>query len=87
MKSCHLNDILKERYGLDLLVTPDYDHILQVYEHYREQRSTIRLVLGESAMGFSPEYSKAYLISEAARAILKEIAPKRINRKKKGATK
>ncbi len=87
MKSCeHLNKILKDRYGLDLLAAPlDHDHLVQVYEHYRDQRATLRLTLGESAMGFSPEYSKAYLISEAALMILKEIAPKRLNRKKKGA--
>ncbi len=87
MKSCeHLNNILKDRYGLDLLAGPlDHEHLVQVYEHYREQRMTIRITLGESAMGFSAEYSKAYLISEAAFMILKEIAPKRLNRKKKGA--
>ena len=85
MKSCqHLNDILKDRYGLDLLAGPmDRDHIIDVYEHYREQRATLRLTLGESVMGFSNEYSKAYLISEAALMILREIAPKRLNRKKK----
>jgi uncharacterized protein YbaR (Trm112 family) len=83
MKSCqHLNKILKDRYGLDLLAGPlDHDHLQQVYEHYRAQRSTLRLTLGESAMGYSTAYSKAYLISEAALMILKEIAPKR--RKKK----
>jgi hypothetical protein len=87
MKSCeHLNNILKDRYGLDLLAGPiDRDHIVQVYEHYRDQRATIRLTLGESAMGFSAEYSKAYLISEAAFMILKEIAPKRTKSKKKEA--
>lgn len=87
MKACeHLNNILKDRYDLDLLAGPvDYDHIVQVYEHYFAQRNTLRITLGESAMGFSPEYSKAYLISEAAHMILKEIAPKRLNRKKKGA--
>lgn len=81
----NLNKVLKDRYGLDLLEGPlDIDHLVQVYEHYQEQRSTIRLTLGESALGFSSEYSKAYLISEAAHMILKEIAPKRL-KKKKGA--
>lgn len=85
MKSSKLNSILKDRYGLDLLSGPlDYDHLVQVYEHYRDQRTAIRTLLGESAMGFSPEYSKAYLISEAALVILREIAPKR-TKKKKGA--
>lgn len=86
MKSCvQINKILIRRYDIDLLGgSLDYDHIRSVYEHYSEQRNAIRL-LGESATN-TLEYSKAYLISEAARLILREIAPKRINRKKKKET-
>lgn len=81
MKSCtNLNNILKKRYDLDLMVEPiDRDHIQFVYEHYLEQRSMFSGPLLES----SEQYTKAYLISEAARMVLREIAPKR-KKKKKG---
>lgn len=77
-----LNNILKKRFDIDLLVEPlDRDHLESVYEHYREQRVMLR---SSSLMESSEEYSKAYLISEAAKVILREIAPKR-RKKKKGA--
>lgn len=69
-----LNNILKKRFDIDLLVEPlDRDHLESVYEHYRDQR----LLLRSSLMESSEYYTKAYLISEAARIILREIAPKR----------
>ncbi len=80
MLSTRLNELLKERYDLDLLVEPiDHDHLQSVFEHYSEQRKMYRF---EAIMESSAQYSKAYLISEAAHMILREIAPKR--RKKKG---
>jgi hypothetical protein len=72
--------MLKDRYDLDLMVEPICrDHILQVYEHYSEQRLMLR---AEPLMENTEQYSKAYLISEAARMILREIAPKRTKKKK-----
>ena len=77
-----LNNILKKRFDIDLLVEPlDRDHLESVYEHYRDQRVLLR---SQSLMENTIEYTKAYLISEAARVILREIAPKR-RKKKKGA--
>lgn len=81
MKATKLNNILKQRYDLDLMVEPiDHDHIRFVYEHYSDQRKLWNEPLMESA----DQYTKAYLISEAALMILREIAPKR-KRKKKGS--
>ena len=81
MKSCQkLNAILQTRYDLDLMVEPiSREHIMSVFEHYNEQLNMARA----GRLMESTDYSKAYLISEAARMILREIAPKR--KKKKGA--
>ena len=83
MKSCEkLNAILKQRYDLDLMIEPiNHDHIASVFEHYSDQRRIYRDSLLETA----DQHSKAFLISEAARLILREIAPKR-RKKKKGVS-
>ena len=77
--------MLKDRYDLDLLAHPiSVDNLMNVYEHYLEKRDVMRQVLGESVSQHSADYSKAYLISEAAFMILREIAPRRLKKKKKG---
>ncbi len=81
MRCKRLNNILKQRYDLDLMVEPiNHEHIRAVFEHYSDQRY---LYHDDALLESSEQYSKAYLISEAARLILREIAPKRT--KKKGA--
>jgi hypothetical protein len=77
MRSCErLNDILKKRYDIDLLKGRiDHDHISMVFEHYSSR-------LHGHSLNESPQYSKAFLIAETARAILREIAPKRTKKKK-----
>ena len=87
MNARALNKLLKERYDIDLLGFVDHDHIMSVYEHYMGKRQSMRQTLGESVMSQSPEYSKVYLITETARQILREIAPRRSKKKskKKGA--
>lgn len=83
MKATKLNNILKQRYDLDLLIEPvDYEHLQFVYEHYYDQRSILR---SSPLMESTDQYTKAYLISEAALMILREIAPKRKRKKKKGS--
>lgn len=78
-----LNKLVESRYGLSLL---DYSshpkHLADVSEHYREKYNIIKQLLGENAIAFSSEAAQAYLISEAARILLREIAPKRINKRK-----
>lgn len=82
MNSCDkLNAILRDRYEIDLMVEPiSHDHIRSVYEHYSDQLAMARA----NHLMESTQYSKAYLISEAAKMILREIAPKR-RKKPKGA--
>jgi hypothetical protein len=82
-KSSKLNKVLKERYQLDLLegrVMPS--HIQAVAEYYLEKKSFLQRTLTESQLNISPDYAKAYLISEAALMILREIAPKRMPKRK-----
>lgn len=80
-----LNRLVESRYGLDLLnYQSSPDHISHICEHYREKFELIKKLLGENALAFSADAARAYLISEAARMILREIAPKRTNKKRKG---
>ena len=75
-----LNSILRDRYDIDLMIEPiSREHLMSVFEHYSDQLKMARA----GRLMESTDYSKAYLISEAARMILREIAPKR--KKKKGA--
>ena len=79
---------LHQRFGVDL--TPyanKADHLNAVYEHYSRKRQHIRVFLGEGVCYDSEDYTKAYLISEAARLLLREIAPKRTKRNKKRKSK
>ncbi len=82
MNCYRLNNILKERYDLDLIqANHDPDSLVAIYEHYNSQTSYLRRMLGESAVRTSHQYSKAYLVAETAKLLLREIAPKRTKRK------
>lgn len=81
-KSTKLNEMLKARYELDLLegrLIPS--HLEAIVEHYEQKRDILKETLSESLVHSSSEYTKAYLISEAAKMILREIKPKRTKRK------
>jgi hypothetical protein len=85
LKVQKLNRLVESRYGLDLLGYSDRpEHIALVSEHYKEKYEIIKQVLGENALVFSADAARAYLISEAARMLLREIAPKRTKKKRKG---
>lgn len=75
-----LNALLSERYGI---VLPDDDmaHLEDVMAHYADRRRIMLVTEGEMAIR-SEEWSKALLIDEAARAMLREIAPKRRRKRK-----
>ena len=78
-----LNRLVEDRYGLDLLTYKNHpEHISDISEHYREKFHLIKKLLGENALEFSAEAVRAYLISEAARMLLREIAPKRTKKRK-----
>ena len=83
LKVQRLNRLVESRYGLDLLGYKNCpEHIAQVSEHYREKYEIVKQLLGENALSFSADAARAYLISEAARMLLREIAPKRTKKRK-----
>jgi hypothetical protein len=85
LKVQKLNRLVESRYGLDLLDAANSpDDLYSISLHYRQKYEVIKKLLGENALEFSADADRAYLISEAARMILREIAPKRINKKRKG---
>ena len=74
---------ISEQFDVDLFpYVSKEEHLRFIFEHYVGKRQHLRGYLGESACHQDGEYTKAYLISEAARLLLREIAPKR-NKKRK----
>ncbi len=82
-KVAPLNERLAHQFGVQIDFASDELHLRQVLEHYHQKREFILAEGGESAAMNDPNYAKAVLISEAVRMYLREIAPKRIRRKKK----
>ncbi len=79
-----LDRLIESRYDLRLRdYENDPDHVAHISEHYREKYEIIKRLLGEHALTFSADAARAYLISEAARMMLREIAPKRLSKRKK----
>jgi hypothetical protein len=79
-----LNDLLDQLYGLRIDYSNSDEHLRQVCEHYREMRTTLLHEHGIAGLQNNPQYAKAVLISEAVSIYLREIAPKRIRKKRKG---
>lgn len=75
-----LNKILESKFDLRLN-TKSIDHLLDIEENYNHKRAELLRIHGEIARE-KPEYIKAFLISEAATLLLREIAPKRRKRKR-----
>lgn len=82
-KVAPLNERLAHQFGVQIDFASDDDHLRQVLEHYHAKREFILAEHGETGAMIDPNYAKAVLISEAVRMYLREIAPKRIRRKKK----
>lgn len=82
-KVAPLNERLAHQHGVQIDFASDEQHLRQVLEHYHAKREFILAEHGETAAINDPNYAKAVLISEAVRMYLREIAPKRIRRKKK----
>lgn len=77
-----LNEMLQKRFDLQINFAADPDHLREVMEHYDAKREAI--LSHDSDAAFSnPEYTKAVLISEAVKTFLREIAPKRLRKKKR----
>lgn len=82
-KTTRLTRLVEGRYGIDLApYSGDFEHIVEIARYYSDKLSFLKQMLGESAMTISEDYARTYLISEAARMILREIAPKRIKKRK-----
>lgn len=76
-----LNKLLESRFGLRI-ESEDFGHLFDVRSHYESKRQMLIVQLGEAQAMKSSEYAKAVLISEAIGLLLREIAPKRIRKKK-----
>lgn len=77
-----LNKMLRDRFDLEVDLSSDLQSLRAVMEHYLGRRASILETQGEMAAVTSSEYSKAYLISETVRMYLREIAPKRMRKRK-----
>lgn len=77
-----LNKLLESRFGMRI-EAGSFEHLVQVREHYDAKRQRFIETMGEAAALRTPEYAKCVLITEAARLLLREIAPKRVRRRKK----
>jgi hypothetical protein len=76
-----INALLESRFGIRVELG-SFEHLVDIRNLYESKRRDFIRTLGEAAALNAPEYAKAVLISEAAHLLLKEIAPKRIRRKK-----
>jgi hypothetical protein len=78
-----LNAILKKRFGVEVDFTCSAAELRDLMEHYTSRRELIVEEMGNNAAIVSSEYVKYHLITEAVRIFLREIAPRRINKKRK----
>jgi hypothetical protein len=76
-----INKILESRFGIRVDVG-SFEHLVDVRHLYESKRKVFLETMGEAQAMRSPEYAKSVLISEAAHLLLKEIAPKRIRKRK-----
>lgn len=78
-KMANVNALLEARFGLRVTVESE-SHLRDIAAHYDEKRHYMRRKFGEGVI-FDPNYTKASLIVEAARIMLREICPRRISKK------
>ncbi len=76
-----INRLLESRYGIRVEMG-SFEHLLSVRDLYDSKRQQYIATLGEAQALQTAEYNKAVLISEAVRLLLREIAPRRIKRKR-----
>lgn len=79
-----LNERLENLFNLSIDFDGDIEHLEEVMGHYLGKRIDIIESNGEEGRA-SSDYTKAVLISESVRLVLREISPKRV-RKSKGAS-
>lgn len=76
-----INRVLESRFGIRVEIT-DIDHLVDVCEHYDRRRQLLVDTMGEYAAMQHSDYAKSVMISEAIRIALREIAPRRIRKKR-----
>jgi hypothetical protein len=76
-----INSLLESRFGVRVEVGT-FEHLVDVRNLYESKRKVLVATLGEAAAMRNPEYAKAVLISEAVHMVLRELAPKRIRKRK-----
>lgn len=76
-----IREQLSRRFDLDLSFN-SVDHVADVHRIYTDRREIILHQHGISESLKRDDYAKAVMISEAAAMMLREIAPKRIKKKK-----
>lgn len=81
-KVATLNESLSARHGVEIDFNSGVDHLVSVLKHYSKKREHLLVHLGEGAALKHPDYTKAVLISESVRMYLREVAPKRVRKKK-----
>lgn len=77
-----MNTLLESRFGVRVEMGP-FEHLVDIRDLYETKRRMFIATMGEAAALQNPDYAKAVLISEAARILIREIAPKRIKKKRK----
>lgn len=83
VRADQINDILRGRFGVEVDFTSTEEELRDLMDHYASRRESIVEQLGNDAAVQSFEYAKSHLITEAVRIYLREIAPRRLNKKRK----
>lgn len=76
-----INALLESRFGVRVEMST-FEHLVDVRNLYESKRKMYLATMGEAQAMQNPDYAKAVLISEAVHLLLKEIAPKRIRKRK-----
>jgi hypothetical protein len=71
-----INAVLEFQHGVRIHAA-DLNHFQTMMEHYKQRRGMLIETMGFDQAIQTSEYKKAYLICEAARIVLREIAPRR----------
>lgn len=83
VSSNQINEQLLRRFGLSVDFSMPAEDLLDVLRLYEDRCKSIALREGGGAAMQTSDYAKAYLITEAVRVFLREIAPRRMNKKKR----
>lgn len=76
-----LNALLESRFGVRVEMST-FEHLVDIRNLYETKRKVFLATMGEAEAMKSPNYAKAVLISEAVRILIREIAPKRLKKRK-----